>query len=62
MRQFLHGAFDLAPGIVEVRRTHQRGGTGQPPSGTVGDGPHQIQIPQQFIGDRRLGLDPFGSF
>jgi hypothetical protein len=28
MRQFSHGAFDLAPGVVEVRRTHQRGPTG----------------------------------
>lgn len=57
MAQILHGAFDLALRSVELVLVHQGCCPRQTPAGTVGDGQHHIQIPQQFIGDGwRLGF------
>ena len=50
MRQIPHGAFDLAMGRLQLARAHHRCGTRQTPAGTVRDGEHHRQIPQQFIG------------
>jgi hypothetical protein len=52
MREIFHGAVDLAPRIFELGAIHQWRCARQPASGTVRDGQHHAQIPQQFTSYR----------
>jgi hypothetical protein len=58
MGEISHGAVDLAPGILKVGESHQRRRPRQTPASPLGNGQDQIQIAQEFVGQRRrLGLN-----
>ena len=59
--QFGHGRFDRAAGLLPSGGTHQWSGPDPPPSRTAGDGPHQIEIPQQGV-DGRFRRGPVLGF
>ena len=47
--QFGHGRFDRAAGLLPSGRAHQWSGPDPPPLRPAGDGPHQLEIPQQSV-------------